>query len=143
MFKGNYFGNWRALAWCVDKVIGGHSLRASVHYEDTKLLVFPECVNRGSPSATGEIMCRPFIVQVSYQPQPLVYSWNLKNKIEFWMSVWNARCRRKPSRGSHTCSKLQSTKPFCYWAFVIISSFGIGTEIPWEYFQYVFFPTRP
>jgi hypothetical protein len=74
VFKGNYFGNWRALAWCVDEVIGGHSVSASVHYEDTKLLVFPECVNRGSPSATGEIMCRPFIVQVSYQPQPLVYS---------------------------------------------------------------------
>jgi carboxylesterase type B len=26
---------------------------------------------------------------------------------------------------------------------VILSSFGIGTEIPWEYFQYVVFPTGP
>jgi hypothetical protein len=43
VFKGNYFGNWRALAWCVDEVIGGHSVSAIVHYEDTKLLVFPEC----------------------------------------------------------------------------------------------------
>jgi hypothetical protein len=85
-------------------------------------------------------MCCPFIAQVSYQHQSLVYSWNLENKIEFWMLVWN---RQKPSRGSHTCSTLQSTKPSFYcWTFVI-SSFVIGTEIPWEYFQYVFFPTKP
>jgi hypothetical protein len=91
VFKGNYVGNWRALAWCVDKVIGGDSVSTSVQYEDTKLLKIPECVNRGSPSATGEIMCCPFIAQISYQHQALVYSWNLENKIEFWMLVWNAR----------------------------------------------------
>jgi hypothetical protein len=56
----------------------------------------------------------------------------------------NHKARQKPSRGSHTCSTLQSTKPsFFWWTFAIIFSFGIGTEIPWEYFQYVFFPTRP
>jgi hypothetical protein len=92
VFKGNYFGNWRALAWCVDKVIGGDSVSTSVRYDDMKLMEIPECVDRGSPSATGEIMCRPFIVQVLYQHQRLVHSWNLEDKIEFWMLVWNARC---------------------------------------------------
>jgi hypothetical protein len=72
---------------------------------------------------------------VSYQPQPLVYSWNLKNKIEFWMLVWNARCEAEAiTWKSHMQQTPKYQAFFLLLGVVIISSFGIGTEIPWEYF---------